>query len=46
MDRVRGYRIPPPRPTRGAAAYLHLYVGLPILAVLGLLDLVLFAIVT
>lgn len=45
-DSVRGYRIPPPRPTRWALAYALLYLGLPVVALLALLDLLLYGIVT
>ena len=36
---VAGYALPPPRPTVWAALYLLLYLGLPLLAVLFLVDL-------
>ena len=36
---VRGLTIPPPRPTRWALLYALVFVGLPFVAALALLDL-------
>lgn len=43
---VRGHCLPPPRPTRWVLVYLLLYVGLPLIGLLALLDLLLYALVT
>lgn len=43
---VRGRHLPPPRPTRWAVAYLLLYLGLPIVGLLALLDLILYGVLT
>ncbi len=39
---VRGLHLPPPRPTRWALYYLLLYLGLPLIGLLALLDLALY----
>lgn len=44
--RVRGHHLPPPRPTRWALLYALLYLGLPLVGLLALLDLVLYLVVT
>jgi hypothetical protein len=44
--RVRGHLLPPPRPTRWALIYVLLYLGLPIVGLLALLDLVLYLVLT
>lgn len=44
--RVRGHDLPPPRPTRWAVLYALLYLGLPLLGALALLDIVLYLLVT
>lgn len=38
---VRGHVLRPPRPTRWAVLYVLLYLGLPVVLVLALLDLAL-----
>lgn len=43
---VRGLHLPPPRPTRWALGYLLLYLGLPLVGLLALLDLALYLLFT
>lgn len=44
--RVHGHHLPPPRPTRWALLYALVYLGLPLVGLLALLDLVLYLVVT
>jgi len=43
-QKVGGVEAPPPRPTLWAAFYAFLYLGLPIIGILLILDLVLYAV--
>lgn len=43
---VRGRLLPPPRPTPWAVLCFVAYLGLPLLALLALLDLLLYGLVT
>lgn len=38
---VQGHILPPPRPTRWAVIYALVYLGLPLIGVLALIDLLL-----